>query len=120
MRIFATATLITLATAAALPAQACDRHGGFFGQLDGANWMDYNPATAEADALFLEQQLSEWHKQNGVPAIKTKPKKPSFSSASNRAAKAAQARVAKKVKLTDGANAKSESTSRPKLTASER
>ena len=126
MRIFATATILTLAATTALPASACDRHGSFFGQLGGASWTDYDPATADADALFLEQQLSEWHKQNAVPSAEVKPKKPTFSSASNRAAKAAQARMARKAKLTqaaktDGASsAKFESINRPTLSASER
>ena len=126
MRIIVTAAILTLAAATALPASACDRHGSFFGQLGGASWTDYDPATADADALFLEQQLSEWHRQNAVPPAEVKPKKPTFSSASNRAAKAAQARMARKAKLTQAAkpegasNAKFESTDRPTLTASER
>ena len=126
MRILATVSILTIAAATALPAQACDRHGGFFGQLGGASWTDYDPATADADALFLAQQLSEWHKQNEVPPAEVKPIKPTFSSASNRAAKAAQARMARKAKLTQAAktegasSAKFESTNRPTLTASER
>ena len=126
MRILATVSILTIAAAAALPAQACDRHGGFFGQLGGASWTDYDPATAEADALFIEQQLSEWHKQNELPPAEVKPAKPTFSSASNRAAKAAQARMARKAKLTQAAktegasSAKFGSTSRPTLNASER
>lgn len=126
MRILATAAILTLAAATALPASACDRHGSFFGQMSGASWTDYDPATADADALFLEQQLSEWHKQNAAPPAEVKPAKPTFSSASNRAAKAAQARMARKAKLTQAAKpdgssaAKFESTDRPRLTASER
>ncbi len=100
MRILVSASVILIASALALPSAACDRHGGIFGQLSGATWTDFNPVTAEADALFLEKQLSEWHKQNGLPpAAEVKPAKPSFSKVATRASAAAQARVAKKVKL---------------------
>jgi len=126
MRILFTASILTLAAATALPAQACDRHGGFFfGQMNGASWTEYDPETADADELFLQEQLSEWNKQNGVPSVETKPKKPSFSSASNRAAKAAQARMVRKVnpaeaKTETTPGAKFGSTTRQTLNASER
>lgn len=98
MRILLSASVILLASALSLPSAACDRHGGgMFGQLNGASWTEYNPAAAESDALFLEKQLSEWHKQNAVPSAK--PKKPTFSKVSNRASTAAKARLAAQAKI---------------------
>lgn len=96
MKILLSTSVFALFAAVALPSQACDRHGGMFGQLSGASWTDYNPATAESDALFLEQQLSKWHEQNAEKPAIVKPTKPSFSNASNRASIAAQARIAKR------------------------
>lgn len=106
MRILFSASILTLACAIALPSTACDRHGGMFGQLSGAGWTDFNPSTATSDALFLEEQLSEWHKQNPAPADAVKPAKPTFSKASSRAAFAAQARMAKRVTLSKQDKAK--------------
>lgn len=117
MRILVTASILVLATAAALPSSACDRHGGMFGQLGGASWTDYNPETAESDALFLEKQLNEWHKKVSAPPAEVKPAKPSFSNASNRASMAAQARMAKKAKLTQTAKAETPSSAKPQNSA---
>lgn len=96
MRTVLSTSVFALLAAVALPSEACDRHGGMFGQLSGASWTDYNPATAESDALFLEQQLSKWHERNAQKREAVKPAKPSFSNASNRASIAAQARLAKR------------------------
>ncbi len=98
MRILAATSIVLLTSALALPSVACDRHGGMFGQLSGASWTDYNPATAESDALFLEEQLSKWHARNSEPSVEAKPAKPSFSKVTSRASLAAQARLAKKSK----------------------
>ena len=118
MRILVTASILVFASAAALPSSACDRHGGgMFGQFGGASWTDYDPATAESDAMFLDQQLNEWHKKNAVPQEPVKPAKPTFSSASNRASIAAQARLAKKAKLTPGEKAKPTLTVKPSKSA---
>ena len=118
MRILLTASILVFASAAALPSSACDRHGGgMFGQFGGASWTDYNPATAESDAAFLDEQLNEWHKKNAVPQEAIKPAKPTFSSASNRASIAAQARIARKAKLMQGGKVKSTSTAKPSKSA---
>jgi len=104
MRIFASVSVVILASALALPAAACDRHGGMYGQLSGASWTDYNPATAESDSLFLQKQLAKWHAKNAAKAAEVKPVKPSFSKASDRASLAAKARLAtKKVDLSEQA-----------------
>jgi len=95
MRIVTSASVLIIASAMALPSAACDRHGGMFGQLGGASWTDYNPVTAESDALFLDEKLSEWHKLNAVPPAEVKPVKPTFSKASSRASIAAKTRLAK-------------------------
>lgn len=110
MRILISSSIVLLSAAFATQTLACDRHGGMFGQLNGASWTDYNPATAESDALFLEERLSEWHKQNTVQPAEAKPTKPSFSKASTRAAMAAQARLAKRVNLEEQDKAKTTST----------
>jgi len=106
MRIVTSASVLIIASAMALPSAACDRHGGMFGQLGGASWTDYNPVTAESDALFLDEKLSEWHKLNAVPPAEVKPAKPTFSKASSRASVAAKTRLAKRGMLTKQAKAK--------------
>jgi len=53
---------------------------------------------------LMEQQLSEWHKQNAVPPAKAQAKKPSFSKVSLRASTAAKARIAAKAKLAEKAS----------------
>jgi len=106
MRIVTSASVLIIASAMALPSAACDRHGGMFGQLGGASWTDYNPVTAESDALFLDEKLSEWHKLNAVPPAEVKPAKPTFSKASSRASVAAKTRLAKRALLTKQAKAK--------------
>ena len=100
MRILVSASVVLLATALSLPSAACDRHGGgMYGQFGGASWADYNPTTADSDAL-LEEKLSEWHKKTLVPEAKPKAAKPTFSKVSSRASIAAKARLAKQAKLT--------------------
>ena len=106
MKIFVSTSVFLIASSMALPSFACDRHGGMFGQLSGARWTDYNPATAESDALYLEEQLSKWHEQNAAKPAVVKPAKPSFSKVSTRASVAAQARLAKKDKLAQQDDAK--------------
>ena len=102
MKILVSTSVILIASALSMPSVACDRHGGgMFGQLDGASWTEYNPAASESDALLMEQQLSEWHKQNAVQPAKAQPKKPSFSKVSLRASTAAKARLAAQAKLTE-------------------
>ena len=98
MRLVTTVSIIFLASALASQSSACDRHGGMFGQMDGAGWTDYNFGEDEFDSLFIEQQITEWHKQNPVAPAEVKPEKPSFSKASTRASMAAQARLAKRAK----------------------
>lgn len=107
MRIFISTSALLIVSAFALPSFACDRHGGTFGQLSGATWTDYNPASAESDALFLEKQLSKWHEQNSTSPAEVKPAKPSFSKVSSRASLAAQARLAKKAKRPQDSGSKS-------------
>lgn len=100
MRIIASATIILFASALSLPSAACDRHGGgMFGQFGGSSWTEYNPAGAEADSLTLEEQLSQWHKQNAATTAKVPSAKPSFSKVSSRASTSAKARLAIKAKL---------------------
>lgn len=108
MRILFSTSVIVLFAGLALTTEACDRHGGVFGQLTGASWSEYNPAAAESDTLFLEQQLSKWHKQNAEQPAVVKPSKPSFSNASNRASIAAQARIAKLLEQMSKTSAKVE------------
>jgi len=84
--------------AIALPAAACDMHGGgggMFNQLSGASWQHYTP-NDDADALTIEEQLVKWHAESEAKLEAPKPRKPSFASASNRAVIAAKARLAKK------------------------
>lgn len=101
MRILVLASVILFATALSLPSAACDRHGagGFYGQFNGATWSDYSPPLSESEALFSEDELSTWEKENTVPSAATKPKKPTFSKVSSRASTAAKARLAAKAKL---------------------
>ncbi len=101
MRILLSASVLLLASALSLPSAACDRHGasGFYGQFNGASWSDYNPPLSESDVLIPEAELSEWDKQNVVPAAK--PKKPTFSKVSSRASVAAKARLAANAKRAD-------------------
>ena len=98
MRILTTASAILLASALAMPAAACDMHGGggFFGQFNGASWSDYTPPASESD---LEDSASEWEKRNASFTPLPKPKKPTFSKFSSRASAAAKARLAAKAKL---------------------
>lgn len=98
MRLLLSTSVFALFAAVASPSEACDRHGGMFGQLSGSSWSDYDPTATESEALLLEQQLSKWHEQNAEQTAVVKPAKPSFSNASNRAAMAAQARMAKRTK----------------------
>ncbi|MEP4051558.1 MAG: hypothetical protein ABJN22_04870 [Litorimonas sp.] len=110
MRILATTSIVIIASALSLPSVACDRHGGMFGQLSGASWTDYNPATAESDALFFEEQLSKWHERNAKNAADAKAAKPSFSKVTSRASLGAQARLAKRSKPAKDANVQPEVT----------
>jgi len=102
MRILASVSILFAATALTVPATACDLHGagGMFGQLGGATWTDYNPAKAETDSFLLDEKLTDWNKRNAIPSAKAKSSKPSFSKVSTRASMAAQARLAKRTKLT--------------------
>lgn len=99
MRILVSSSIVLLSVAFAAQSSACDRHGGMFGQLGGASWTDYNPRQYEADALFLEEKINEWHEKNAVSPAEVKPAKPSFSKASSRASSAAQAKLAKRAIL---------------------
>jgi len=99
MRIIFSASVILLASALSLPSAACDRHGGgMYGQFGGASWTDYNPTTAESDAL-LEEKLSAWNKKIADREAK-QAAKPTFSKVSSRASIAAKALLAKQAKFT--------------------
>jgi len=119
MRILISTSVLLISLALALPSAACDRHGGMFGQLGGATWTDYNPAAAESDALFLEEQLTKWHEQNSEPAAKVKPAKPSFSKVTSRASLAAQARLAKRSKPSKETDAQAKVSLETSVKASE-
>jgi len=75
--------------ALAIPASACDFHGGGFSPfgIPGANWQPYHTPDYSEESTRLVTPVP--------PAPKTPP---SFSNAASRAAKIAKARMAKKAK----------------------
>ena len=82
---------VTACLALAIPASACDFHGGGFSPfgIPGANWQPYHtPDYSEESARLATPP---------PPAPKSPP---SFSNAASRAAKIAKSRVAKKAKDT--------------------
>jgi len=93
---------ITIGTSAvimmslAIPAAACDFHGGGFGAfgIPGATWTPYEP-----QAYTEDPALSEQNKDAALVTPRPTAKaRPSFSNAANRAASIAKSRVAKKTK----------------------
>ena len=85
-------SLLTTASALALPAYACGFHGGGFGNV---NWQPYNPRASYEDPALLNKNYEETSLITPIPAEKARP---SFSNAANRAALIAKARLAKKTK----------------------
>ena len=94
MKKFAIGTLIITASSMALPAFACDMHGGGGWRLGNAsaNWQSYNPQSYTTDPSLLDE------KSGAALVSQLPPKKtnPSFSNAANRAAILAKSRLAKK------------------------
>jgi hypothetical protein len=88
------------------PAMACDRHGGGFGgfgsykQMSNAPWASYSEYDSKADMFGAQTSGDDLVNLNSTPVLAPKaPAKPSFSSASLRAADTAQARMAIKARL---------------------
>ena len=93
-------TFITVTSAVALPAYACDLHagGGFSFGSPNANWQSYNPRSSTIDPALIGTDYDDASLITPVPPQKPRP---SFSNAANRAALLAKTRLAKKTKDQD-------------------
>jgi len=88
--------LFATTSALAVPAYACDMHGGAYGFGNpNANWKTYNPRVSTEDPALLNQNAEIDTMITPIPPEK---KRPSFSNAANRAAVVAKSRMAKKAK----------------------
>ena len=100
MKTLVIGALITATSALALPAHACDMHGGGgfgFGNPN-ANWQAYNPRVSTQDPALWNENTEQASLMTAVPTEKARP---SFSNAANRAALLAKARLVKKTKGQD-------------------
>jgi len=113
LKTFYISSVLIISSAVALPAFACDMHGGAFGFSNpNASWQSYNPQASTIDPSLIDPNTGEAYSMTPVPATK---KRPSFSNAANRASMIAKARVARKAKAKAKDSPKAEAVKKTSL-----
>lgn len=91
MRITTTALTSLALSLLAVPAMACEFHGGTgWFQAPASQWQNFNPRASFEDPAFADDNAEE----DDFTPFPARAKKPSFSNAADRASKAAKARLA--------------------------
>ena len=95
MKYFAASAALVATLVLPVGAMACDRHGGYYNPMSGADWRTYTPQASYMDPALME---SEWEDRETVPAARPERPKPKFSFVASRASERALAARAKTAK----------------------
>ena len=96
MRIFGKAALASAFCVIASPAFACDMHGGGMFWTPSSHWQNFSPTASSVDPAFLSGEESDYFEEGSStfePALQPRKARPSFSSAANKASRAAKTRL---------------------------
>jgi len=96
MKILGKVAIFSALSAMAAPAMACDMHGGGMHFTPASQWKSFSPRASSIDPAYLDNEDRSFLGDTSTPldAVPPAPKaRPSFSSAADRASRAAKTRI---------------------------